>query len=689
VTEPVNRHLSCIMFTDMVGYSALTQRDEALALELVAEHRALLRPIFAPHRGSEIKSTGDGFLVEFASALEATRCAVEIQRALVDRNAAVSPGKRFQIRIGLHLGDIEIQEGDVFGDGVNVAARVQQCAPSGGICVSGAVAEAVRNKLGHPLEPLGARRLKNIAAPVELFRVVLPWERQTPWSRLRARTRARAGSRGRAIVLGATSVVVAIGLAWAVLQGVRPTPAAEVHSLAVLPLEDVSPDPSEEYFTDGMTEALIGGLSRIGSLRVISRTSAMHYRDTNKRLPEIAQELGVDAVLEGSIVRAGDRVRISLRLVHAPTEQSLWSETYDRDLTDVLALQDEIARAVATAVRAQLTPDEAARLASAGQVDPRAYEAYLRGRYWWNTRTRDGLDKALVYFRQAIEIDPTWARGYAGLADAYLVLGYNRFLPLGDVYPKARGAALRAIELDENLAEAHASLAAEMRDYEWDWARSEQEFERALDLDPNYATGWHWYAWNLVSLGRIEDALTTMRKARELDPLSPRINTNIGVLLYLARDYEAAERELKKSLEADSSQSLRTLGSIYVQQGRFAEAIRAFQELAHFGTPTDPAYLAHAYALAGRRSEARGIVEELERREGARFVDPLAMAMAYTGLGDLDRAFWWLERGYRERDLRPSLLRADPVFDPLRRDPRFADLLRRMGLEPAAPAGRN
>lgn len=672
------------MFTDMVGYSALAQRDEPLALELVAEQRALLRPIFAAHRGREIKSTGDGFLVEFASALEATRCAIELQRALVDRNAAVPPGKRFHIRVGLHLGDIEIQEGDVFGDGVNVAARIQQCAPSGGICVSGVVAEAVSNKLGHPLEPLGARRLKNITAPVELFRVVLPWERQTPWGRLRARIRARAGSRGRAIVLGATGAVVAIGLAWAVLQGVRPTPAAEVHSLAVLPLEDVSPDPSEEYFTDGMTEALIGGLSRIGSLRVISRTSAMHYRDTDKRLPEIARELGVDAVLEGSIVRVGDRVRISVRLVHASTEELLWSETYDRDLTDVLALQDEVARAVATAVRAQLTPDEKARLASARRVDPRAYEAYLRGRYWWNTRTRDGLDKSLVYFRQAIEIDPTWAPGYAGMADAYQIYGNNSYWLPAEAYPRARAAALRAIELDENLAGAHATLSAEMRDYEWNWDGSEREIRRALELDPNYARGWQIYATNLMSLGRIEEGLRGIRKARELDPLSPRINANVGTHLYLARDYATAERESKKSMEADSLQSLLILGSAYVQQGRFDEAIRAFQELDRQDFNGARAFLAHAYAVAGNRSEARRIVGELEQSGRSEFVPPTGMAMVYTALGDFDRAFSWLERGYRERAFIVPFLQADPRLDPLRRDPRFGDLLLRMGLEPAA-----
>jgi class 3 adenylate cyclase/TolB-like protein/Tfp pilus assembly protein PilF len=684
MTDLVHRHLSCIMFTDMVGYSALAQRDEPLALKLVAEQRALLRPIFAAHRGREIKSTGDGFLIEFASALEATRCAIELQRALVDRNEAVPPGKRFHIRVGLHLGDIEIQEGDVFGDGVNVAARIQQCAPTGGICVSGVVAEAVSNKLGHPLEPLGARRLKNITAPVELYRVVLPWERRTRWSRFRARVRGRAGSRGRALALGAMAAVVAIGLLWAGLWGVRPTPSAEVHSLAVLPLEDVSSQSSGEYFADGMTDALIGGLSKIGSLRVISRTSSMRYKESEKPLPEIARELGVDAVLEGSVIRAGDRVRISIRLIHAPTDRPLWSETYERSLVDVLALQGEVARAVATAVRAQLTPDERARLASARQVDPRAHEAYLRGRYWWNTRTRDGLDKALVYFRQAIEIDPTWAPGYAGMADVYETYGNNRHWPPAEAHPRARAAALKAIELDENLPEAHVTLSAVMRDYEWDWEGSEREIRRALELDPNYARGWQIYSWNLLSLGRIEEALRAMSKARELDPLSPRINANVGTLLYFARDYEAAERESKKSMEADSLQSLWNLGSIYVQQGRFEEAIRAFQESDRQGGTEAGANLAHAYAVAGNRSEARRIVGEREQRGRSEFVPSTGMAMAYTALGDFDRAFSWLERGYRERTVTVANLQFDPRLDPLRRDSRFGDLLVRMGLEPAA-----
>ena len=684
MTDLVHRHLSCIMFTDMVGYSAFAQRDESLALELVAEQRVLLRPIFAVHRGREIKSTGDGFLVEFASALEATRCAIELQRALVDRNAAVPPGKRFHIRVGLHLGDIEVQEGDVFGDGVNVAARIEQCAPTGGICVSGVVAEAVSNKLGHPLEPLGARRLKNITAPVELYRVVLPWERRTPWRRLWVRVRARAGSRGRAIVLGAMAAVVAIGLLWAGLWGVRPTPSAEVHSLAVLPLEDVSSQSSGEYFADGMTDALIGGLSKIGLLRVISRTSSMRYKESEKPLPEIARELGVDGVLEGSVNRAGDRVRISVRLIHAATEQPLWSETYERSLVDVLALQDEIARAVATAVRVQLSPDEAARLTGARQVDPRAYEAYLRGRYWWNPRTREGLDKAIMYFRQAIEIDPTWAPGYAGLADVYVAIGFNRFSPPGDVYPKARVAVLQALELDETLAEAHATLSAVMLDYEWDWGGSEREIERALELDPNYARGWQRYAWHLATMEGAEEGLSAIRKARERDPLSPRINAHVGTFLYFTRDNETAERESKDSMEADSLQSLWNLGAIYVQQGRFEEAIRAFEEFDRHGGKGARAFLAHAHAVAGNLSEARRIVEELEQRGQSEFVDLVPMAMAYTGLGDLDRAFSWIERGYRERALFVPLIQVDPRLDPLRRDPRFGDLLRRMGLEPAA-----
>ncbi len=680
MSEVPRRHLSCIMFTDMVGYSALAQREEPLALELVAEQRTLFRPLFAEHGGQEIKSTGDGFLVEFASALDAVRCAVGLQQTIVERNAKLIPEKRFQVRVGLHLGDIEVQEGDVYGDGVNVAARVQQSAPAGSVCISGTVADAVRNKIEHPLELMGARRLKNIASPVELYRVVLPWERRSRWASAVAGVRRRA----REMAIGVLVVVTAIGLAWAGWRDTRPGSAAEVRSLAVLPLGDLSPDPSGEYFADGMTEALIGGLSKIGSLRVISRTSAMHYRGSEKRLPEIARELDVDAVLEGSVVRAGDRVRISVRLVHAPSEQALWSETYERDLSDILALQDEVARAVAAEVEAELTPDEAARLADSRRVDPRAYEAYLRGRYEWNTRTREGLEKALQHFRQAIGFDPTWARGYAGLADAYLTLGDNGFWPPGDAYPSARAAALRAIELDEKLAEPHATMALIMHDHEWDWAGSDREFQRALDLDPNYAPAWQWYAWTLLTQGRMEEALRAVRRAREIDPLSPRINANVGQVLYMARDYEAAEREAKKSMAIEPLGSLWVLGGVYVQQRRFDEATDALEELVRrAGTGMASAYLAHAYAVGGRRSEAHRIVESLEKLDRSEFFDPTRMAIAYTGLGDIDRAFSWLETGYRERALFADQLQTEPRLEPLRSDPRFEDLLRRMGLEPA------
>jgi tetratricopeptide (TPR) repeat protein len=288
-----------------------------------------------------------------------------------------------------------------------------------------------------------------------------------------------------------------------------------------------------------------------------------------------------------------------------------------------------------------------------------------------------------MYFRQAIEIDPTWAPGYAGLADVYVAIGFNGFSPPGDVYPKARVAVLQALELDETLAEAHATLSAVMLDYEWDWEGSEREIKRALELDPNYARGWQRYAWHLATLEGTEEGLSAIRKARELDPLSPRINAHVGTFLYFTRDYETAERESKKSMEADSIGSLSTLGAVYVQQGRFTEAIRAFEELDRHGGKGARAFLAHAYAAAGNRAEAERIVEELEQRGRSEFVDPLPMAMAYTAL-DLDRAFLWLERGYRERALFVPLLQVDPRLDPLRRDPRFGEFLGRMALEPAA-----
>jgi TolB-like protein/Flp pilus assembly protein TadD len=459
--------------------------------------------------------------------------------------------------------------------------------------------------------------------------------------------------------------------------------AANVRSLVVLPLDDVSPDPYGEFFTNGMTEALIDGLSKIESLKVISRTSSIQYRDVDKPLPQIARELDVDAVLEGSVVRTGDRVRISNRLVHAPSERALWSESYERNLSDILALQDEIARTVAHEVRAQLTPTAARRLTGARRVDPQAYDAYLRGRYWWRTRTRDGLEKSLAYFRQAIDIDPTWAGGYAGLADAYYILGIGGHLPAAEVYPKARAAALQAIELEESLAEPHATLSLVMLVDDWDWEGSEREIERALELDPNYATGWQYYAWTLACLGRVEEALRAIRKARELDPLSPRINSNVGAFLIYARDYESAERELRKSMGADSMESLLRLAEVYVQQGRFEEAVLTFERLdrtAAFRGSLFRAYLAHAYAVGGNRPAARRILQELEQLGRTEFVDPMPMAIAYTGLGDLDRAFLWLERGYRERALLVDQLQADPRLDSLRREPRFVDLMRRIGL---------
>ncbi|MFQ5927272.1 MAG: adenylate/guanylate cyclase domain-containing protein, partial [Terriglobia bacterium] len=551
MAETQQRKLAAIMFTDMVGYAALSQKDEALALELLDAHRRLLRPIFPTHGGKEIKTMGDAFLVEFASAVEAARCAIEMQKALVARNATVSADRRIQIRIGLHVGDMVMQENDVFGDGVNIASRIEPLAEPGGICLSEQVFDQIRNKIEEPTVRLGKGELKSIQVPVEIYRIVLPWERgRVPFSdRLRFSLRQK---RIRSFAVALIAIVLLAGVGWWLFRGGTPIVApGQITSLAVLPLENFMGDPEQEYFVDGMTEALITELSKIGALKVISRTSAMHYKDSDKPLPEIARELGVDAVVEGSVLRAGEEVRITAQLIHGTTDTHLWAKSYERDLRNILALQSEVAQAIADEIKLKLTPQEQARLARAQPVNPAAYEAYLRGRYYWNKRTEEGFRKGLEYFQQAAEIDPEYALAYAGLADSYNTLGSYAALPPNVAYGQGKVAAIQALELDDTLAEGHNALAWWKMDYEWDWSSAEREFRRAIELNPSYATAHHQYSHLLTAMNRTEEMLAESQRALELDPLDLIINVHLGARYYYARQYDQAIEQLQKVVEMD------------------------------------------------------------------------------------------------------------------------------------------
>ena len=457
-----------------------------------------------------------------------------------------------------------------------------------------------------------------------------------------------------------------------------------IRSLAVLPLEDLSGDPGHDYFADGMTEALITDLAKIKALRVISRTSAMQYKGVRKPVTGIARELGVDAVIEGSVLRSSDRVRITAQLIHAATDQHLWAESYERDFRDILSLQSEIARQIANEVKVTLTPQERVRLGSARKVNPEAHELYLKGRYHWNKRSEASLKKALSYFDQVIESDPTYAQGYAGLADCYNILGYYNSVSPEEAYPKGRAAAVKALELDDSLAEPHATLGVVMRDFEWDWAGAEGEFQRAIELNPGYAEAYHWRSTLFSILGRHEEALREKARALAMDPLSVVIKADLARLFYFARDYDHSLEQYRAALDMDPNFSSAHvwLAQVYEQKGLFEEAVSELQAGVRLAGDSTYALanLGHGYAAAGKSEEARSVLRQLHALSKQKYVSPYDMATIHAGLQENDQAFAWLERAFKHRSTWLTYLKLEPQLDPLRSDPRFQNLLRRVGL---------
>jgi TolB-like protein/DNA-binding winged helix-turn-helix (wHTH) protein/Flp pilus assembly protein TadD len=489
-------------------------------------------------------------------------------------------------------------------------------------------------------------------------------------------------------LLLALALLAAVTIGYVLLRRETPQPQIAVSSIAVLPLENLSGDPEQEYFADGMTDALIGDLANLGQLRVISRTSSMQYKGTKKSLPQIAAELKVDAVVEGTVQRSGDRVTIRAQLIHAATDHHLWSATYERDLRDILDLQKEIAQIIALKVQTTTSPLEQAQLTSRRPIQPKAFDDYLQGRYlYWNKRTEENLVKAIEYFQSAINEDSNYARAYVGLADCYNALGavqFGRLPPMG-ARRRAEEAALKALELDAELAEAHTALGY-ARHFNWNWVAAEQEFKRAIELNPNYANAHNFYASYLMSRGRVEESLAASNRARELDPLSLSISANRGFLLENARRYDEAIEQLNRVIAVDPNhyQAYWFLGHTYAANGQIQDAIAASEKAVELSerSPGALGMLGLIYGLAGRKSDATRILNELLKLNETRYVTPAALANTYIGLGDKDRAFLWLERAYEERSNFIAFLKVFPIVDPLRSDPRFDSLLERTGLAP-------
>jgi TolB-like protein/Flp pilus assembly protein TadD len=504
-------------------------------------------------------------------------------------------------------------------------------------------------------------------------------------------------SRWKRVGLASASVVLlsaAIGVWW--IRGhtsrVSGSSSAEplIRSLAVLPLENLSGDPAQDYFADGMTDELITDLGQIGALRVTSRTSIMQYKGAHKFLPEIAKELNIDAVVEGTVVHSGDRVRITAQLIEARTDKHLWAQSYEGEMRDIMGLQNQVASAIADQIRVKLTPQQKATLETAPVVNPRAHELYLQGQYFNEKTADEGTQKAIVLFQQAIAQQPDHALAYIGLANAYIRLGHTLALPPEKAFPAAKAAALKALEINDNDGEAHMALGQAKFLHDWDFSGAEKEFQRAVALNPSSERTQNAYASFLNAMGRHNEAVAHVRMVLQINPVSLWAIDNLSAQLYWARRYDEAVEQARKSVEMDPN---RVAGHLWLglaleQKHDFPESIARLEkavELSH--DKSGMAFVAHARALSGDKAGARKILGDLEQRSNREYVSPWWMAMVYPDLGDKEKAFFWLEKAYRGREHDLVFSKVWPMFDSLRMDPRYKDLMRRVGL-PQTDTGR-
>lgn len=605
------RRLGAIMFTDVVGYTTMSSRDEGTALELLKRHRTLLNSVFPKYGGRVVKTTGDGFLVEFASAVEAVNCAVELQSEMARFNASLVEGQRISVRVGIHVGDVVHVGDDLLGDAVNVASRVEPEAEPGGICVTRQVADQVEGKIRWRLDSIGEHELRNIPNPVELF------------------------------------VIRPEGLT----KDAAPRPIQR-NRVAILPFSNLSPDPDDRYFADGITEELISIISRIEELSVISRASAMRYRDTSLPMRQIGRELGVGAILEGSVRKSGNKVRIAAQLIEVDADRYVWSQSYDRDLTDVFGVQGEIAEQVAQGLRVQLLSKERRKLEAKVTESPEAYNLYLKGRFYLNERTESGVNKGIRYFEEALQADPRFARAYSGLADCYLILGDYGWMAPAKAGELSRANALKALSIDGSLAEAHASLGLTTVNHQWDFEAGERELKKAIELNPNYAQAYHWHAVTLNFQRKYDEGLGVARQALALDPFSPVIRQTVGVsLMGVGRVQEATEMLHKVADENPDMPSIHAWLSIAnILQSNWPEAIKEARrevETDDFD-PGSKLDLAFALSESGDKEEAAKILEKVLGEKD--YVSPTSIAMVLLSLGRGAEGERWLRKALADRD---------------------------------------
>ena len=645
-SEGFKRKLAAILSADVVGYSRLMGEDEQATIQTLTSHRELMTSLIKREYGRVIDSPGDNLLAEFESAVHAVECAVKIQKELFKRNAELSENRRMEYRIGVNLGEV-IEEGDrIYGDGVNIAARLESLAEPGGICISAFVHSQVKSRLQMEYEYLGEKTVKNIKEPVAVYRVV--------------------------------AFLKEMALEPSAIERAAPTKP----SIAVLPFVNMSNDPEQEYFSDGMTEELISALAKLKGLKVISRTSAFCFKGKDADLRTIGNKLNVNNVLEGSVRKAGNRLRITAQLINVADDTHLWSETFDRELKDVFAIQEEISQAIVKKFEVSLLDKGDRELVSRSTEDQQSHDLYLKALFSWNKRNPK---KAIDYLEQSIALDPNNAIAYATLAIIYFFITFYSPFPPKISHAKAKVAATKALEIDSTLADAHVAIGVVKMAYEYDWAGAEEAFSRAIKLNPGLVKAHFYYAHYQFCIGHFGEGIAALKRAFELDPLSVQVNTILGMGYIIVRQYDQAIEILQRFLEMvpNDPPAMANLGIAYAKKGLYEEAIAILRQGADL-FPENPfllSALGYAYGVAGRKDEAQKIVNGFIEISKKRYFSPMFISRVYAGVGDVKQAIAWLDKAYEERDPVACLVKSVPSHDYMHSDPRFRALLRKMGLE--------
>jgi adenylate cyclase len=636
-----SRQLTAIMFTDIAGYTAMMQEDEELALQLRLKLKKKLEDEVYSHHGRILEFRGDGALCSFNSAIEGVRAALALQLGM--QTTPFVP-----LRIGMHTGDVVVDGDNIYGDGVNIASRMESFAVPGSIFISGKVYDDIKNQKDIQTISMGKFFLKNVKEEVEIFAISNPGIKIPDSGSLKGK--------GEKV---------------------------QQKCILVLPFVNMSNDEEQEYFSDGLTEELISSLSRLKDMRVISRTTSMKYKSTNKDIKTIGIETGASYIMEGSVRKHGSNLRIAAQFVDANRDTHLWAETYSGSLEDIFDIQEKVSSKIVEALRIQLTREEKQTLQKRFTENSEAYQLYLQGRHFWSRRNEEGLKTATRFFEKALEKDPNYALAWAGLADTYTLMGEYTNISRRELYPKQTAAVNKALKIDNRLAEAHISLAISLMLNEWDWKNSEKEFKIGIELNPNYATGRHWYAEWLLFKGNFNEALREISLAVELDPVSQGILKDKGIHFYYTRQYdEAIDIALKTlDLDPDFAPAHRLLSLAYQGKGMYNKAIAENQhwgELTGSKVKTEVA-LVQIYAAAGYKEEAGKMINHIETNNLSGN-DYRGMAIIYASLGENDMAFYWLEKSYEKREESLCSIKIDPKMDSLRSDPRFNDLIMRIGL---------